>query len=81
MIAMYHPETAEDVGAMLKDMFSDTIEDMLQAELSKELEHRKHDRSKRISKIAATQATQKPFMPSFQIWKLTLSISGKRFVS
>ena len=47
MIAMYHPETMEDVGAMLKDMFSDTIEDMLQAELSGELGYKKYDQSEK----------------------------------
>ena len=33
LIAEYKPETASDVSDMLKDMFSDTLEAMLLAEL------------------------------------------------
>lgn len=42
---MYKPEPMEDVHDMLKDMFSDTLEEMLHAELDSALEYEKHDRS------------------------------------
>ena len=45
MMAMYKPETMEDVHEMLKDMFSDTIESMLHAELESSLGYQKHDQS------------------------------------
>ena len=36
---------------MPKDMFSDTIEDMLQAELSENLGYRKHDQSEKNTDV------------------------------
>ncbi len=45
MMAMYQPETMEDVHDMLKDMFSDTLEEMLHAELDAALGYEKHDQS------------------------------------
>lgn len=45
MMAMYQPETMEDVHDMLKDMFSDTLEEMLHAELDSALGYEKHDQS------------------------------------
>lgn len=45
MIEMYHPETMADIQNMLKDMFADTMKDMLQAELDTELGYRKHDQN------------------------------------
>ena len=45
MMAMYQPETMEDVHNMLKDMFSDTLEEMLHAELDSALGYEKHDQS------------------------------------
>lgn len=45
MIAMYKPETIEDVNAMFKDMFSETLEKMLLAELDATLGYEKHDQS------------------------------------
>lgn len=43
MIELYHPETMGDIQNMLKDMFADTMKDMLQAELDTELGYKKHD--------------------------------------
>ena len=45
MMAMYKPETMEDVHDMMKDMFSDTLEEMLHAELDAALGYEKHDQS------------------------------------
>ena len=33
MIELYHPQSIKDIQEMLKDMFADTMEDMLKAEL------------------------------------------------
>ena len=33
MIELYHPQSIRDIQEMLKDMFADTMEDMLKAEL------------------------------------------------
>lgn len=43
MIAMYKPQSIGDIQEMLKDMFADTMEDMLKAELDSELGYAKHD--------------------------------------
>ena len=32
MIELYHPQSIKDIQEMLKDMFADTMEDMLKAE-------------------------------------------------
>lgn len=45
MIEMYHLETMADIQNMLKDMFADTMKDILQTELDTELGYRKHDQS------------------------------------
>ena len=45
LIAEYNPETAADVSDMLKDMFSDTLEAMLLAELDSTLGYSKYDQS------------------------------------
>ena len=37
MIELYHPQSIKDIQEMLKDMFADTMEDMLKAELDTEL--------------------------------------------
>ena len=42
MIGMYQPKTVGDVQAMLKDLFADTMEDMLKAELDEELGYAKN---------------------------------------
>ena len=44
MIELYHPQSIKDIQEMLKDMFADTIEDMLKAELDTELGDRKSTR-------------------------------------
>ena len=36
MIELYHPQSIRDIQEMLKDMFADTMEDMLKAELDTE---------------------------------------------
>lgn len=43
MIENYHPQSIKDIQDMLKDMFADTMEDMLKAELDSELGYRKSD--------------------------------------
>lgn len=42
MIGMYQPKTLGDIQAMLKDLFADTMEDMLKAELDEELGYAKN---------------------------------------
>lgn len=42
MIEMYHPQSIKDIQDMLKDMFADTMEDMLKAELDTELGYGKN---------------------------------------
>lgn len=37
MIELYYPQSIKDIQEMLKDMFADTMEDMLKAELDTEL--------------------------------------------
>ena len=41
MIGMYQPKTVGDIQKMLKDLFADTMEDMLKAELDEELGYAK----------------------------------------
>ena len=41
MIELYHPQSIKDIQEMLKDMFADTMEDMLKAELDTELGYTK----------------------------------------
>ena len=36
-MGMYQPKTVGDIQAMVKDLFADTMEDMLKAELDEEL--------------------------------------------
>ena len=43
MIELYHPKSIKDIQEMLKDMFADTMEDMLKAELDTELGYTKND--------------------------------------
>lgn len=43
MIATYQPQSIGDIQDMLKDLFGDTMKDMLQSELDSELGYRKHD--------------------------------------
>ena len=38
---LYHPQLIRDIQEMLKDMFADTMEDMLKAELDTELGYTK----------------------------------------
>jgi hypothetical protein len=42
MMGMYQPKTVGDIQAMLKDLFADTMEDMLKAELDEELGYAKN---------------------------------------
>lgn len=44
MIEMYQPQSIKDIQDMLKDMFADTMEDMLKAELDTELGYGKNSR-------------------------------------
>ena len=44
MIGMYQPKTVGDIQKMLKDLFADTMEDMLKAELDEELGYAKSSR-------------------------------------
>ena len=41
MIEIYHPQSIKDIQDMLKEMFADTMEDMLKAELDTELGYEK----------------------------------------
>ena len=45
LIGMYQPQSVGDITDMLKDLFADTMEDMLQAELEAKLGYRKNDPS------------------------------------
>ena len=45
MISIYKPQTISDIQSMLKDMFAETMEDMLKAELETELGYKKHSQS------------------------------------
>ena len=45
LIGMYQPQSIGDITDMLKDLFADTMEDMLQAELEAKLGYRKNDPS------------------------------------
>ena len=42
MIGMYQPKTVGDIQNMLKELFADTMEDMLKAELDEELGYAKN---------------------------------------
>ena len=42
MMGMYQPKTVGDIQNMLKDLFADTMEDMLKAELDEELGYAKN---------------------------------------
>ena len=42
MLEMYQPKTVGEIQAILKDLFADTMEDMLKAELDKELGYSKN---------------------------------------
>jgi putative transposase len=42
MIELYHPQSIKDIQDMLKDLFADTMEDMLKAELDTELGYAKN---------------------------------------
>ena len=44
MIGMYQPKTVGDIQTMLKELFADTMEDMLKAELDEELGYAKNSR-------------------------------------
>ena len=55
MIELYHPQSIKDIQEMLKDMFADTLEDMLKAEL----DAAKTVRQRKRLKTAATEATRK----------------------
>lgn len=59
MIELYHPQSIKDIQEMLKDMFADTMEDMLKAELDTELGYSKTVRLRKRLKTAATEATRK----------------------
>ena len=45
MIELYHPQSIKDIQEMLKDMFADTMEDMLKAELDTELGYSKNSQA------------------------------------
>ena len=45
MIELYHPQSIRDIQEMLKDMFADTMEDMLKAELDTELGYSKNSQA------------------------------------
>ena len=45
LIGMYQPQSIGDITDMLKDLFADTMEDMLKAELEAKLGYRKNDPS------------------------------------
>ena len=45
MIELYHPQSIKDIQEMLKDMFADTMEDMLKAELDTELGYTKNSQA------------------------------------
>ncbi|MPM81554.1 IS256 family transposase ISBsu2 [bioreactor metagenome] len=49
MIGMYHPQSVEDIQNMLKDMFADTMENMLKAELDTELGYKKNDQREKLT--------------------------------
>ena len=59
MIELYHPQSIKDIQEMLKDMFADTMEDMLKAELDTELGYSKTVSQRKRLKTAATEATRK----------------------
>ena len=53
MMGMYQPKTVGDIQAMLKDLFADTMEDMLKAELDEELGYAKNSQQPKTTGAAA----------------------------
>ena len=49
MIELYHPQSVKNIQEMLKDMFADTMEDMLKAELDTELGYVKNSQGKKTT--------------------------------
>ena len=45
VVEQYQPKTINDIQEMLKDLFADTIEDMLKAELDTELGYAKNSQT------------------------------------
>ena len=59
MIELYHPQSIKDIQEMLKDMFADTMEDMLKVSLTQSWATPKTVRQRKRLKTAATEATRK----------------------
>lgn len=49
MIELYHPQSVKNIQEMLKDMFADTMKDMLKAELDTELGYVKNSQGKKTT--------------------------------
>ena len=66
LIGMYQPQSVGDITDMLKDLFADTMEDMLKAELEAKLGYRRTIPPPRTPRTAGTAAIPKP---SAQAWE------------
>ncbi len=76
MIEIYHPQTIKDIQDMLKEMFADTMEDMLKAELDTELGYEKS--SQKPKPTANRRNGSYPKIVTSNIGELSLEIPRDR---
>ena len=69
--------TAQDVQEMLKEMFVDTLQEMLEAELDTELGYPKMGGVRRPAAIAGMDTRRKTCVRSMENWNWRFHVTGR----
>lgn len=69
-------QSVEDVQSALKELFADTLQEMLEAELETSLGYAKHDTKNKKTPTAGTATVRKRCVPSTATWSFRFRVIG-----